>query len=339
MNRIIKISLLIFMALLLFLFIRGVNFSEILHSLYQVGWGGFILLIGVTAIAYWMATLAWKSCFSDTRIPVSTTKLFVVRHIGEVVALINPTSIAGGEAVKMILLHRYYDIPKQTTASSILIARLILIYTQLFCFFGITGLLLLTGTQFPRFVQQMIWGLVLVLVFTLIILSQMIHRHRSKHIQPMSGHRLSPWKEYKLKLRKVWETSMHFFTTNPRDISYSSLYAILHWVFGGLEFYIILCLFRYDVTIASALFVDLGVVFFKTAGAYIPGQIGVEEIGNKMMLESIGIADEEVWITASLLRRGRQLCWVLLGIVFYLMMRKKMVNNKILPDGSIVPES
>jgi hypothetical protein len=78
-----------------------------------------------------------------------------------------------------------------------------------------------------------------------------------------------------------------------------------------------------NVNIIQAILVDMGVVFFKAAGAFVPGQIGFEEYGNKVMLAAIGVVGAEIWITASILRRTRQLFWIFFGLLVYLFMFKK----------------
>ncbi len=45
-------------------------------------------------------------------------------------------------------------------------------------------------------------------------------------------------------------------------------------------------------------------MLFKAAGAIVPGQIGVEEYGNKVMLDVIGIVSNEIWLVVTLIRRG-----------------------------------
>ncbi len=339
MKKSVKIALLVLMLILLVLFIREVKVYAILNSLYQIGWLGFLSLLAVTGIAYWMATQGWRTCLPAQFKSIAVYRLFLIRHVGEIIALINPTSIVGGETAKMILIEQQYNIPKPAAASSILIARIVLIYTQLICFFAAVAFLLIQGIRFPLLMQQLLWGLTIFLLLVVLVSGYFIRKNAVSRAVALPPHEQSWWVRYGIKLQQVWTQSIRFFTEQPKAIFYSSLYAVLHWVFGGLEFYIILQLLQYNVSIASALMIDLGVVFFKTAGAFVPGQVGIEELGNKMMLASIDITDPEIWITASLLRRGRQICWIVLGILFYIMVRKKITDTKILPDGSIIRES
>jgi len=60
----------------------------------------------------------------------------------------------------------------------------------------------------------------------------------------------------------------------------------------------------------------MGVIFFKTIGAVVPGQIGIEEYGNKVMLETIGVQSNEIWLVVTLMRRARQLFWLGIAGIF-----------------------
>ena len=92
---------------------------------------------------------------------------------------------------------------------------------------------------------------------------------------------------------------------------------------GSLEFYFILILLGIKTTVFSTLLVDMGVVVIKSIGAFVPGQIGIEEYGNKIMLTMIGVTGATVWVTASILRRSRQLFWMVTSAVMYFVIFKR----------------
>lgn len=132
------------------------------------------------------------------------------------------------------------------------------------------------------------------------------------------------YQKIRVFLRELWQELRVFYRENRRAMFLSFLFCSLHWIVGSLEFYFILLFLGVKTTIAKALLVDMGVIVFKTAGGFIPGQIGVEEYGNKVMLAIIGIAGNTIWITASVLRRARQLCWIVLSfLVYFFYFRKK----------------
>ena len=121
----------------------------------------------------------------------------------------------------------------------------------------------------------------------------------------------------RLFLAELRQELLDFYRENKRAMFLSFLFCSLHWVVGSLEFYFILLFLGIKTTIAKALLVDMGVIVFKAAGSFIPGQIGIEEYGNKVMLGIIGIGGGTIWVTASILRRARQLSWISLSLLVY----------------------
>jgi len=313
-------------------FIRETDFKAMSFSLQKVGWGGFSLILLSTFCAYLLATMGWKCCLPKTQ--YSILQLFLIRHIGEVVTLINPTSVVGGEATKWTLMNDD-KIGKKEVAISILVSRIILIYTQLICFGIVFISLLLSGTRFPLILTRtvcILYGLIIVLLFVF------YRRHQSNTINqtstpiPKKG-----WLNRSLlQLQTVIADSFSFFKANPKAVLWSTISGVLHWVIGALEIYLILYYLGYHTTLSQSIFMDLGVVFFKTGGAFIPGQIGVEELGNKVMLETIGIPNAEVWVTLSFIRRARQICWICFGFLGYAFMHQLLKIQNSIPHGNII---
>ena len=118
------------------------------------------------------------------------------------------------------------------------------------------------------------------------------------------------------------EISAIFFRENKGKFLLAFLLCVIHWIFGAMEFYIVLNMMGLDVPLTKAIAVEMGVIVFKTAGAIVPGQIGVEEYGNKVMLDAIGIVSNEIWLVVTLMRRGRQLFWLIVAGIFMLIISK-----------------
>jgi hypothetical protein len=78
-----------------------------------------------------------------------------------------------------------------------------------------------------------------------------------------------------------------------------------------------------EVSFIDAVSVEMGVIIFKSLGTIIPGQLGVEEYGNKVLLDVIGINSNEIWLIVSLVRRSRQLFWLAMAGVFLIIITKK----------------
>jgi hypothetical protein len=96
-------------------------------------------------------------------------------------------------------------------------------------------------------------------------------------------------------------------------------------MFGALEFFIVLRMLSVPVVFPDAVAVEMGVIFFKTVGAVVPGQLGIEEYGNKVMLDTIGVHGNEIWLVITLMRRSRQLFWLGIAGIFAIVISK---NNQ-----------
>ena len=297
MKQTLTIILTICILVSLAFFLQATDLKVVVNLVGTIG-NKFFLLLLITFIAYLFGTISWQYALGTYSNAVSTSRLFLIRHLGETVGMFNPASVIGGDAIKAVML-RKYDIPANKIASSLLLSRAIMVVTQIvLC--GATALMLVI--QNPSFNLD------------------------TFHTIKKSGLYLSlltKWKIFRGKLSGVLNELPSIVRENKRMLRYACLFAALHWVVGGLEFYFILKFLGLKVSILQALIVDLGVVLFKAAGAVIPGQLGVEEYGNKIMLMAIGLPSEEVWVTASILRRGRQLFWIAFGIGVYLILFRR----------------
>jgi len=302
MKRWIVILLTICITASLIVFIQKTDLKEVGDSIHRVGYK-FVWLLMITGIAYIFGTISWRYCLEKKFRSVSIPRLFLIRHIGETVSLFNPTSIVAGDTVKALLLGAH-GIEQKKVITSVLLNRIILIVSQLSLFIILVAVLLLKALIFSRIDSQEkiagLWPVILI---------------KSKNLRT--------------KVAALFSEISPMLKNNRRMLFMSTVFALLHWLFGSLEFYFILKFLGMDVSILQALLIDLGVMLFKAAGAFIPGQIGVEEYGNKIMLMAVGIPDHEIWLSASVLRRARQLAWTAFGIsVYFLFFNKSSIFQK-----------
>lgn len=318
MKSYLKWALLLLILVCMGFFIRATDWQGVLGSIRQVGFN-FLLLMFVTFISAWLSVVAWRYCLPKEAGNVTGWKLFWIRQIGENFAILNPASVIGGEAMKIYML-RDLGVDQRQALHSILLSRGITILSQI-------GMLLIAGVWFLSITMHDFSGInfhlpwlaaVLLSAWGLLFLRRnKTFRSSAKVIFQRIGllNQIQNAREFLSGLRLELRT---FYRGNRRAMLWAFLLTSLHWLSGSLEFYFILLFLGVKTTVAKALLVDMGVIVFKTAGGFIPGQIGVEEYGNKVMLAIIGIAGETIWITASILRRARQLCWILLGFLMYL---------------------
>ncbi|TCD03792.1 lysylphosphatidylglycerol synthase domain-containing protein [Pedobacter psychroterrae] len=280
----------------LFFFLQATDLKVVISLIQKTGYKFFLLLL-ITFIAYFFGTISWQFSLGEYSRSVSTGRLFLIRHVGETAGMLNPASVIGGDALKAIMLSKY-NIPERKIVWSMLFSRGIMIISQVLLL-GLTALILLLPN--PSSPDKLFNG-------------------KQSGLYPLL---LVSWKAIRVKFAGVLEELPVMLRENRRMLMYACFFALLHWVFGGLEFYFILKFLGVKVSILHALLVDLGVVLFRAAGAFIPGQLGIEEYGNKIMLLAIGLPAEEIWVTASILRRARQLFWIAFGVAVYFLLFKR----------------
>jgi len=322
--KLIRIIIACCVILSLALFIGHTDPDKVVAAIQAIGYK-FIFLILITGFAYLLATLSWKYVMGNEFKTISIQKLFMIRHVGETLSLLNPTSIIGGEAFKVYLL-RNYGIAEKTVIGSVLISRLIMIITQVFLFTACLIFLLANKVYsfspvdlfvpFPYPILTAIPVLVLLYIFKKRITRLVLSTKSGAYLK-------DKFSLLQLKTNQVIQDTKAVLKGNKLMVAFSILLASLHWITGAMEFYFILKFLGIKVTLMNALMIDMGVIIFKTAGAFVPGQLGIEEYGNKIMLAAIGIPGTEVWITASILRRARQCCWILAGGLIYLYLFRK----------------
>ena len=321
--KIFKAVFIFVILLSLALFVKATDMHQVIHLVDRIGFN-FLALIFITFTAYFFATLGWKYCMGKQGEKLPVLDLFLIRHIGEMVSIINPASVIGGEAVKLYLLQNK-GIEKTTLTASILIARVMMIVTQLLLLFLTLIFLLLSGTNFGFSVPSnpTAYAGLLLLVFSLVVFLRWDNPLKSRLKNSQPGRYLAKLAD-KLELKQVFKEFGFFFRTDKKRLLLCTFFFSLHWIAGSLEIYFILKFIDIDSSVLKVLFADMGIIVFKAAGAFIPGQIGVEELANKVMLDVIGLRSPEIWITVSILRRLRQLFWLFFGLAAYLIAFKKL---------------
>jgi uncharacterized protein (TIRG00374 family) len=319
--KILKVVFVLAVILSFALFIRATDMQQVLRSVDRVGFN-FLLLIVITFTAYLFATLGWKYCMGKQGEKLNVLNLFLIRHIGEMVSIVNPASVIGGEAVKLYLLQNK-GIEKTTLVASVLIARVMMTVTQLLLFFSTLAFLLASQNGFGYRMPAVSFPLVglLLLALSLIVIFCL---NSPDWLRRSALGRFLAGLAQRLELKQVFKEFRIFFKTDKKGLLLCSFFFTLHWIAGSLEIYFILKFLGVDSSVVKVLFADMGIIIFKAAGAFVPGQIGVEELGNKVMLDIIGIPAVGIWITVSVLRRLRQVFWLFFGLAAYLISYKKL---------------
>lgn len=301
----------------LVIFVRQVDFNHVISEVIKIKWWMLTILLS-TLGAYLFATKAWQISFSTTSdVRPKFEKLFVVRQIGETLTLINPTNIVGGEISKIYMLRSAGFAPGEV-GTSIVLSRGLIILSYIFLVIMTLSYFIFQGhNSIDRNLIILIiaaaCGLFCFLFYLITSRKLLLH---SFFYNFFSFLKLKKCSGFTARVHRLNNVLFLFYKEKRGVMALAFAYSLGHWLLGSLEFYFILTALEMDVSFFDALTIEMGVMAFKSFGGFVPGQIGIEEYANKLMLGVIGIHDAELWIIVSIIRRARQLFWVALSFIF-----------------------
>ena len=286
----------------------------------------FLGVVGLSFCAYLCATLAWRLCMGEDGDKTGLMELFMIRHVGEMLSIFNPTSVIAGETLKAHYLKRH-GVDKKRSVSSILLSRVLIVLSALFLLI-LSALYLILGVVGDREgLAILIPTVVIIGGFGYLLARFLLHSNLYLYktvvrLQSKFGDKYIP-DGFITSIQEINQEAYIFYTRNRRRFYWAYVLSVLHWILGAGEFYLILNVLGVEISMINAVAIEMGVILFKTVGAIVPGQVGVEEYANKVMLEIVGITENEIWLVVSIMRRARQLFWVGIAGLFYFWMGKK----------------
>jgi uncharacterized membrane protein YbhN (UPF0104 family) len=310
----------------LILFVSQMDFVKVGENLNAVGWQ-FMWVIIVSGLAYGMASVAWLLCFVKLPTQLSSVKLFIYRQIGETLTTINPANIIVGESAKLFLLKKD-GINYQDGLVSILLSRILIMLSvvllilmfPLFIWGG--GFASMNFTiQYEQIIALMLGISALFYVF----ISEKLWLFRFfKFLTAKTN--WSFLEKNLTKIQHINELLAQFYKNQKGKLLLAFLLSVFHWLMGAVEIYLLFFFLQLKIPFVTALIIEISVTCIKSMGAFVPGQIGVEEYGNKLMIDMLVAGGDGLWLSISILRRTRQIFWLLVGgLFFWLILRKEKI--------------
>lgn len=320
--KIIKYLLAAAVIAMVSVFVYRTDFSELATYLSRLP-QAFLWVMVVTFLAYLSGAISWWYCIDTPYKWGLLTRMWIIRHVGEMLAIFNPTNVIAGDSLKTIYLGRT-GVRQDKANASVLLSRIILMLTAiaLMLISGIYFMVDLVGSAVVWRVSAMV-VLILAAVFGLFRYFRLIRRVIAsiKQIGFVSRFLAGSGGD---QLRDSIVTFKSYLKTARWRLLWAIFFAALHWVFGAAEIYVILDALGQEVSVVDAVFFEMGVQFLKSIAFIIPGQIGVEEYANKIVLTSMGIMANEVWLILSVMRRARQLLWLAVAALLYVYLKRIM---------------
>ncbi len=296
---------------LLFLWVfQHIGFEETFEQIRQVGWVFPLLLLPSILMGLLFCLGWWWTLFPG----VSFTSLFFARVAGEALNAITPLAYLGGEPVKAVILRRL-GIPLTDGLASVVVTKTVAVFAYcLFIFMGLAAALLRGKDFLAPLVGGVAAGLFLAASLLLLYSSQrrglfsilynLLRRFRGEDW-------IKKWETAEILDRKIaalYETR--------RRIAGCLIFSFLGWVATVIETYVFLWGLGVRVDLVTAVVIQALAFGVKAATFFVPGSVGTQEGGNVLIFLGLGLSGQAA-LAFSLLRRGRQAVWVLMGLAVF----------------------
>jgi len=307
--------------------------SQIVQTTDQLGFVSIGIILLPLFVVYVLEAYGWQLTLGRWSAQVSFLRVFAVRMAGEAINVTTPTGMLGGEPMKAYLL-KQYDVPMVDGLASLVTTKTAMVLAQiLFMLLGI-GLMfwILGGSEYNVLMASVSFG---VLAFGLLLLF-LIQRYG------IGLGLLTIFRTIRLPVRflesreaqllDLDNTVRGFYREQGGTFRFAVLIYFVAWSIETFEVYAILYFLGVDVTMLSAFSIAAISVLIKGAGFFIPGSLGAQEGGYLFLLLSFGY-DEVTGMTFALIRRLREVLWILIGLLLLALLKEKPAVSSTNPSS------
>ena len=313
----LRLALLVGGLFVLIAIVWHVGPSLILQTAEQLGLLALLIILLPTVGVYVLEAYGWHLTLGGYASQVGFARLFVVRMAGEVINVTTPTGYLGGEPVKAYLLKRY-GVPLVEGMASVVTAKTVMTLAQvLFILVGIGLMFWVLGENEYHLVAALVSVGVLGFGVLLLVLAQRYGMATGLLTLLRKAHLHIRFLETReAQLLELDRTIQNFYTYRRRTFLLATGTFFLGWMTESLEVYAILYFLGGNVGILPSISIAALAVLIKGGTFFIPGSLGAQEGGYLLLLVGFGY-DEVTGITFALIRRLREVVWIVLGLIFF----------------------
>ena len=296
-------------ALALVLMVRHFGLDSIASALTRIPWWQFALACLIYGITMTLDTLGWRYTFIGDRPPFA--KLLAARCAGQAVNLITAVGGVGGEPVKAWLLRG--DLPYEASVPSLILAKTAEIVGQ--------ALLLATGIAIGWTTGvvggALLWPMSYLLLIETVAIGGFIL------VQVTGGvgwaGRLLARMGAGVGVRVVDVALRDFYRSHWKALLMAIACNFAGWLAGAIEAFVILRSLEVTATLGSATVIEALGTGVRFATFFVPANLGTLEGANAAAFSTLGWAVQD-GLVFSLVRRGRQVVWIGVGLVVLMIM-------------------
>lgn len=300
-----------------------IGLEPIQHTVSQLGLLHLGIILLPMILVYGLEALGWQLTLGSHARTVGFLRLFAIRMAGETVNVTTPTAYVGGEPLKAFLLKRY-GVPMVDGLASVITAKTTMTFAQvLFILLGLALAFWILGDSGHYWVAMLVSVGVLGFGVGLFLLLQ---RHGigvgCLAMLRACGIRFAFLEKREPQLQELDGTIRSFYSQHQQTFYAALAIFFLAWLTETLEVYAILYYLGVSIDVWAAISIAALTVLIKGGTFFIPGSLGAQEGGYTVLLMSFGYS-EVTGITFALIRRLREILWILLGLVCLMLLKNQ----------------
>ena len=289
--------------------------AQITFAVGQLGPLALLVIFLPMVLVYGLEAYGWQLTLGALSARVGFLRLFAVRMAGEVINVTTPSGYVGGEPMKAYLLQSY-GVNLVDGLASVVTAKTTMVLAQiLFMLTGIGLTLWLLGSSDYNLLAAVIsLGMLALGVFLLFAVQR--YGIGAGILSLMRGLRIR-WNFLESREKKLLEldrTIQKFYQERHGTFLLAVGVFFLGWLSETLEVYAILYFLGVEVNWLPSLAIAALAVLIKGGAFFIPGSLGAQEGGYVLLLLGFGY-DEVTGITFALIRRLREILWIVIGLM------------------------
>ena len=274
----------------------------------QMGWA-FLIVLGLYGLEFLFNTISWRFAFSSPPgggRPVY--RLWRIQMVGEAFNAV--LAHVGGELVKAALLRKLHNVSYAESAAAMVLSRTVLVISLLpFLLVGLTLLLNVSGIG-ESYRAAAYTGLALLAVALLLLVAAQRLRFASRIIRLLSGTRV----ERLAQAIAGFEDQLFAYYRNHRGKLIAAFcFASANWLTGVVTLYYTFHFLGQPVSLTEAWIIEAFIQLARIASFFIPAHLGAQE-GALVAITGALTGNPAAGLAASVVRRARELVWVLWGV-------------------------
>ncbi len=292
--------------------LHSLGLRSVYTNLRLVGWG-LAVTIAMEFLARLANTLGWRAAIENCPRELTLPRLFAARIAGEAIDYTTPSAQLGGQIVMALMVRR--ELPIAAGLATVVIAT----FSEAVGQIGfICGALLLSIRLAASF-QELFWPVVAGLLVTIGLAGGLFYVQKKRpffHLWKAAARLDLP----ALATIEVGQASQEadrmlvdFYQRDRMRLLISCLCYLFAWSLGPVEIYLLLWFLGQKATLEVALLTEALGLLIERATFMIPAKLVSQEGGKALILGMLGYPPG-IGFTVGLLRRIKELVWVLFGL-------------------------